>query len=70
MFDRLCSIWIQKSVVLLLYDQIFSCLPLAALVIKICWVTLLATYLSVQGVSFVDCRPVQLYWQVIPDPGG
>lgn len=70
MFDRLCSIWIQKSVVLLLYDQIFSGLPLAPLVIKIFWATLLTTYLAVQGVSFVDCRPIQLYWQVIPDPGG
>jgi hypothetical protein len=64
-----CSIWMQKSVVLLLYNQIFSRLPFAALVIKTYWATLLATYLAVQGASFVDCRPVWLYWQVVPDPG-
>ncbi|KAH2976498.1 hypothetical protein KXW58_006770 [Aspergillus fumigatus] len=62
------SLWIRKSVVLPLYDQLFSTLPLATLITKTYCAALLATYLAVQATSFVDCRPLQLCWQVVPDP--
>ncbi|KAJ5167239.1 uncharacterized protein N7482_006020 [Penicillium canariense] len=58
-------LWIQKSVILLLYNRIFSCLPFAARIIKVFWVVLFVTFCVVQATSFVDCRPVRLYWQIL-----
>jgi hypothetical protein len=28
-----------------------------------------ASYVVVQVVTFTECRPLKLYWQVIPNPG-
>jgi hypothetical protein len=28
-----------------------------------------ASYIVVQVVTFTECRPLHLYWQVNPDPG-
>lgn len=28
-----------------------------------------ATYIVVQVVTFAECRPLELYWRVLPDPG-
>jgi hypothetical protein len=36
---------------------------------RIIWAFLLITYVVVQVVCFVDCIPIQLYWQGTP-PGG
>lgn len=36
---------------------------------KIYWAILFVTYVVAQVVNFTDCRPLQLYWQVVPDPG-
>lgn len=36
---------------------------------KIYWVVLAVTYLGAQSVTFVECHPFHLYWQVTPDPG-
>lgn len=36
---------------------------------KFYWVVLVVTYLVSQVVTFVECRPLYLYWQVLPDPG-
>jgi len=33
------------------------------------WVFLGITYVVAQAVTFVECHPVYLYWQVVPDPG-
>lgn len=37
--------------------------------ITIYWAILAATYIVIQVVTFTDCRPLYLYWQVVPDPG-
>ncbi|KAJ5151501.1 uncharacterized protein N7482_010753 [Penicillium canariense] len=62
-------LWIQKSVILLLYSCIFACLPLAVRIIKFFWVVLLVTFCAVQATTFVDCHPARLFWQVVPNPG-
>jgi hypothetical protein len=56
-------------VVLLLYDRVFSPLPVAALVLKLCWLALLVTFVVVEAACFMDCIPIQLYWQVVPYAG-
>jgi hypothetical protein len=63
------SLWIQKSVVLLLYKQMLSGLPRPALIINACWIVLFGTYVAVLVTCFSECRPLRLYWQVQPDPG-
>ncbi|KID84891.1 hypothetical protein MGU_07858 [Metarhizium guizhouense ARSEF 977] len=62
-------LWIQKSVVLLFYKRIFSVLPAAAQIIAIYWIVLCATYLAAQAACVLDCVPLRLYWQVVPNPG-
>ncbi|KAK8912881.1 hypothetical protein VCV18_011829 [Metarhizium anisopliae] len=62
-------LWIQKAVVLLFYRQIFSVLPAAAQIIAIYWIVLCATYLAAQAACVLDCVPLRLYWQVVPNPG-
>jgi hypothetical protein len=36
---------------------------------KFYWVILVVTYIVAQVVTFVECQPLYLYWQVVPDPG-
>ena len=36
---------------------------------KVYWVVLAVTYVVVQAVTFVECHPFHLYWQVMPNPG-
>ncbi|KAE9366783.1 hypothetical protein N431DRAFT_495177 [Stipitochalara longipes BDJ] len=62
-------LWIQKGIVLLLYRRILFGLPWTDKVINAYWGILGATYVVIQVVTFTDCRPVYLYWQVVPDPG-
>ncbi|RFU24348.1 hypothetical protein B7463_g11990, partial [Scytalidium lignicola] len=62
-------IWLQKCVVMCLYKRVLGVLPWAERVMKVYWLILGATYIVIQVVTFTDCRPLHLYWQVVPDPG-
>ncbi|KAE8368942.1 hypothetical protein BDV27DRAFT_27830 [Aspergillus caelatus] len=62
-------LWLQKAVVLLLCQRILAGLPWPERIIKACWTLLVASFAAVQITTFVDCRPLHLYWQVMPDPG-
>ncbi|KAE8381691.1 hypothetical protein BDV26DRAFT_289319 [Aspergillus bertholletiae] len=62
-------LWLQKAVVLLLCQRILAGLPWPERMIKACWVSLCASFAAVQITTFVDCRPLHLYWQIMPDPG-
>ncbi|KAK9437196.1 PTH11-type GPCR protein [Metarhizium brunneum] len=63
------EIYHLKAVVLLFYRRIFSVLPAAARIIAIYWIVLCATYLAAQAACVLDCVPLRLYWQVVPNPG-
>ena len=63
------SIWLQKAVVLLLYHQFLSGLDWPRRIINIYWVVMVVTYVVAQVTTFVECKPLHLYWQVMPDPG-
>lgn len=62
-------IWIQKSVVLLLYRRMLEGLPQPRRIMNFYWGFLAITYVVVQAVTFVECHPFYLYWQVMPSPG-
>ncbi|KAB8067219.1 hypothetical protein BDV29DRAFT_163604 [Aspergillus leporis] len=62
-------LWLQKAVILLLCQRILSGLPWPERIIKACWGFLFASFAAVQTTTFVDCSPLHLYWQVVPDPG-
>jgi hypothetical protein len=44
-------------------------LPFPNHIINYYWGFLGATYIVAQIVTFVECHPFNLYWQVVPDPG-
>ncbi len=44
-------------------------LPWPRHIMNFYWFFLAVTYLVVQSVTFVECHPFYLYWQVMPDPG-
>ena len=54
---------------MVLYKRILFGLPWTDIVMNIYWAILAATYIVIQVVTFTDCRPLNLYWQVVPDPG-
>lgn len=54
---------------MLLYHRILSGFQYARTIMKIHWVILGVSYIVIQVVTFTDCRPFELYWQVVPDPG-
>jgi hypothetical protein len=63
------SIWLQKCVIMCWYKKILFGIQWAEVAMKIVWGILAATYIVVQIVVFTDCRPLRLYWQVLPDAG-
>ncbi|KAK2737035.1 hypothetical protein FQN57_000484 [Myotisia sp. PD_48] len=62
-------LWVQKTIVLLLYERMFDFLTWPNRIIKLCWIALAGSYLAALVATFTDCFPVYLYWQVLPDPG-
>ncbi|CZR70237.1 uncharacterized protein PAC_20138 [Phialocephala subalpina] len=62
-------IWIQKAIVLLLYRRMLDGLPQPHHIMNFYWGFLASTYIVVQSVTFVECHPFYLYWQVMPPPG-
>jgi energy-converting hydrogenase Eha subunit F len=38
-------------------------------VVRLYWVILAVTFIISFIVTFVECHPFRLYWQVVPDPG-
>ncbi|KAL4992843.1 hypothetical protein BDW68DRAFT_172868 [Aspergillus falconensis] len=62
-------LWIQKSNVLLLCERVLTGLPEPEMIVKVYWFVLLGSLAAVMGTTFGECRPAQLYWQVVPDPG-
>jgi hypothetical protein len=54
---------------LLLYWRMLRGLPWPNIIMECYWGFLAMSYVVVQVFTFVECHPVYLYWQVVPDPG-
>ncbi|KAI1102452.1 hypothetical protein F4804DRAFT_313104 [Jackrogersella minutella] len=63
------ALWLQICLLLLFYSRITSGIVWAARLTTITWVTVGATFVAVVLATFLECRPIDLYWQVDPDPG-
>jgi hypothetical protein len=66
-FD-LFSTWLQKCVVMCVLRRLLQGLKTAPIV-RIYWAVLGVTFIVSFIVTFVECHPFQLYWQVVPNPG-
>lgn len=62
-------LWLQKLVLLDLYQRLIQDLPYEKWLIRAYLVVFFLTYTTVQVVTFAECKPFYLYWQVIPAPG-
>ncbi|PGH30435.1 hypothetical protein GX50_06810 [[Emmonsia] crescens] len=62
-------LWIQKPVILILYTRIPPGLLWPNHILSASLAMLAVTFVLVQVISFSECSPFHLYWQVKPDPG-
>ncbi|KAI1260389.1 hypothetical protein F5Y18DRAFT_256678 [Xylariaceae sp. FL1019] len=62
-------LWLQIAILLVFYTRITSGINWVAAMIKITWASMLATFTAIELVTFLECRPITLYWQVSPPPG-
>jgi hypothetical protein len=61
--------WLSTATLLLFYSKLLHSLHWATIAIRCCWGLLAATYIAVVVVTFTECHPLHLYWQVYPNPG-
>lgn len=66
---RDCSLWLQKLVLLDLYRRLIQDLPYEKWLIRTYLAVFFITYTIVQVLTFAECKPFYLYWQVVPAPG-
>ncbi|RMZ22705.1 hypothetical protein D0859_13267 [Hortaea werneckii] len=62
-------LWLQKLVLLDLYRRFYLCLPCERQIYLGYLVIFAITYVGVQLSNVTECQPVNLYWQIVPDPG-
>ncbi|RDL33193.1 uncharacterized protein BP5553_08632 [Venustampulla echinocandica] len=60
--------WLQKCVIMCVLQHLLNGI-LFERVLKFYWATLGVTFLVVFIVTFTECHPFKLYYQVVPDPG-
>ncbi|KAI1765707.1 hypothetical protein GGR53DRAFT_256034 [Hypoxylon sp. FL1150] len=62
-------LWLQICLLLLFYSRITSGIPWTDRLTKTTWITALLTFIAIVLATFLECRPINLYWQISPDPG-
>ncbi|OJD29710.1 pth11-type gpcr protein [Diplodia corticola] len=62
-------LWLQKLVLLDITRQLIKGLHWEYAVLRFYLFIFGGTYVAVQVVTFTECTPFHLYWQVLPDPG-
>lgn len=63
------SLWLQKIVLLDIYRNMTSRLSNQKRILSTLAAFVLLSFLAVLILTFDGCRPIWLYWQVLPDPG-
>lgn len=59
----------QKFVMLDVYRRLYQNLRFEKIVVTSILVIFFGTYAACQISTFVECTPIELYWQLVPDPG-
>ncbi|KAK5626637.1 hypothetical protein RRF57_002352 [Xylaria bambusicola] len=62
-------IWLQTCILLIFYSRITRGVNWVAKVVTVTWALVGATFIGIILVTFLECRPISLYWQTSPDPG-
>ncbi|KAH7304447.1 hypothetical protein B0I35DRAFT_495213 [Stachybotrys elegans] len=62
-------LWLQMSILLLFYRRILSGITAIAYLIRATWILLAATFVGTIIATLLECRPIDLYWQIDPHPG-
>ncbi|TLS30031.1 hypothetical protein PpBr36_03190 [Pyricularia pennisetigena] len=62
-------LWLQKLVLLDVYRRLYQNLRFEKIIVTSILVIFFGTYAACQITNFVECRPIELYWQVVPGPG-
>ncbi|EHA52478.1 hypothetical protein MCOR27_002954 [Pyricularia oryzae] len=62
-------LWLQKLVLLDVYRRLYQNLRFEKIVVTSILVIFFGTYAACQISTFVECTPIELYWQLVPDPG-
>ncbi|KAI6086492.1 hypothetical protein F4821DRAFT_128139 [Hypoxylon rubiginosum] len=62
-------LWLQICLLLLFYSRITSGITWTDRLTKTAWWTLLLTFIAIVLATFLECHPIELYWQIDPDPG-
>lgn len=58
--------WLQCAILLLFYKRVLYHLTWVRMMVRICWAIITSTYIAVALSTFLECRPFNLYWQVLP----
>ena len=62
-------IWLQICILLIFYSRITRGVNWVARVVNVTWALVGATFVAIILATFLECRPISLYWQISPDPG-
>ncbi|KXJ85628.1 hypothetical protein Micbo1qcDRAFT_105520, partial [Microdochium bolleyi] len=62
-------LWLQICILLLFYQFLFSNMAAVTYLIRATWVVVAATFISTVLATLLECRPINLYWQIEPHPG-
>ncbi|KAH7020891.1 uncharacterized protein B0I36DRAFT_367369 [Microdochium trichocladiopsis] len=62
-------LWLQMCILLLFYQHLLSGITVVAYLICATWIVLGATFVGTIFATLLECRPIELYWQISPNPG-
>lgn len=60
--------WLQCCLLLLMYRSLLNHMPWVNLTIKTTWLVIATTYPAVIIITFVECRPIYVYWKLVNPP--
>lgn len=62
-------LWLQMCILLLFYQHLLSGINVVAHLIRATWIMLALTFVATIFATLLECRPIELYWQISPNPG-
>ncbi|KAM0809765.1 hypothetical protein AB5N19_10112 [Seiridium cardinale] len=64
-----CILWLLKFSIAVFYSRLTNGLPHLRLRVRVAYVLLGVTYLTVALSILLSCQPINRFWQINPDPG-
>lgn len=60
--------WLQCTLLLLFYREMLDHISWVSRTVKCCWMFMICSYIAVILVTFLECRPISLFWTLDPTP--